>query len=351
MKKIIILVFLSLILTSCFGDSQEVIDAKKDLWIIEKTADDLKEDKAWNVINDLSEDPRISITQISGEPLLKLNPLKYSDFKNWHSKITGTTLWQVDKIKVNFSNENSEYPNDSFVLQKFKSWWNKFQYNANSQFKVLDFGLNKYLFTAYSWDKKSVLELKVLVSLNDDEYLDWKNKKQDSFKKVEETKTKELIWDENDLVFTELPEWGDFWNVVKLWEKSFTYSDIKWFEVKKEIIKKINCGKNEDTGEYFVTEFLQERQNSYYYWNTCRDLIKDKGISFYVIRLDWDKYFYEKHFIDLIHWFYWVYELESWEWVNKDNISEKNKELKEKNKDFTNTEIVDDLFKKIINND
>lgn len=358
MKKIIILVFLTLFLSSCFWDSQEVIKAKKDLWIIkenpkvlqQETPQDLQQKKAKNTINDLSEDPRISITQISGKPLLKLDPLKYSDFKNWYAKITGTTLWQVDKIKVDFSNENSIYPNNSFVLKKFKSWWKTFLYNANSKYKVLDFWLNKYLFTAYSWDSKSVLELKVLVSVNDDEYLDWKTKKQNSFEKQEETKKTELIWDENDLVFTKLPEWGDFWNVVKLWEKSFTYSDIKWLEIKKEILSKINCTKNEDTDEYFVTEFLSDRQKSYYYWNTCRDLIKDKGISFYVIRLDWDKYFYEKHYIDLVHWFYWIYELESWEWVNKDNISEKNKELKAKNREFKNTEIVDNLFKKIINN-
>jgi hypothetical protein len=31
MKKIIISIFLLLALTSCFGDSKEVIDAKKDL--------------------------------------------------------------------------------------------------------------------------------------------------------------------------------------------------------------------------------------------------------------------------------------------------------------------------------
>ncbi|MDQ7009794.1 MAG: hypothetical protein Q9M94_05875, partial [Candidatus Gracilibacteria bacterium] len=121
MKKIIVLVLLSLVLTSCFGDSKEVIDAKKDLGIIEKTVEDLEEDKIEKLSNDLSEDPRISITQISGEVFLKLGDLKYSDFKNGDSKITGVTLGQVDKIKVDFSNENSEYPNDSFVLKKFVS--------------------------------------------------------------------------------------------------------------------------------------------------------------------------------------------------------------------------------------
>ncbi|MDQ7022608.1 MAG: hypothetical protein Q9M97_03645 [Candidatus Gracilibacteria bacterium] len=76
MKKIIVLVLLSLVLTSCFGDSKEVIDAKKDLGIIEKTVEDLEEDKIEKLSNDLSEDPRISITQISGEDIFKIGGFK-----------------------------------------------------------------------------------------------------------------------------------------------------------------------------------------------------------------------------------------------------------------------------------
>ena len=350
MKKIIIVLFLILALTSCFGDSKEVINAKKDLGVIEKTQQDLNNENNQNNIKDLSEDPRISIKQISGKKMIELDKLKYEDFKKWNANITWKTLGKVDKIKVEFSNENSDYPNDSFVLSRFKPGDKTFLYHANSKYKVLDFGLNKYIITAYYWDKKSVLELDVLVSINDDKYIDWKAKKDISKTetKEEETKTKELIWDENDIVFTELPEWWDFWNVVKLWEKSFTYSDIKWLEIKKEIFPKINCGKNPDTDKYYVTEFLWEKLNSYYYWNTCRDLVKDKGFGFFVIRLDWDKYIYEKDYIDLVHWFYWTYELETWTGVTKENIAEKNKELKAKNKDFENIKIVDNLFKKII---
>ncbi len=348
MRKIIISIFLLLALTSCLGDSREVIDAKKDLWIIEKTNEDIQNDR---VNNDLSEDPRISIVHIYGERLLELDNLKYTDFKDGHAKISGKTLWFVEEIQVDFSNETSEYPNDSFVLKKFKSWDDTFTYNANSKFKVLDFGLNKYTFTATANWKKSILELQVLVSANDDEFLKWKTKQENNnFEREEETKTTELIWTEDDLVFAELPEWWEFGSVVKLWEKSFTYSDIKWLEIKKEIFRNISCDINEDTGKYFVTEFLGERLNSFYYWNTCRDLIKDKGVSFYVLRLDWDKYFYEKYYIDLVNWFIWTYELETWTWITRENISEKNKELREKNREFETTEIVDNLFKKIIKN-
>jgi hypothetical protein len=210
----------------------------------------------------------------------------------------------------------------------------------------LDFWLNKYIFTAHTKTGESVLELKVLVSVKDDKYIDWK--KSENLKKSEETLTDKLIWDENDVIFTELPEWWDFGNVIKLWEKSFTYSDIKWFEVKKDVFEKITCSKNEETDTYFVTEFLWDRQKSWYYWNTCRDIIKDEWISFYVTRLDWEDYYYEKHYLDFKHWFYWIYEIEKGQWVDKDNISDKNKELKELNETFTQVEIVDNLFKKII---
>lgn len=354
MKKITLLLFLTLFLSSCFWDSKEVIKAKQDLGIIENTPSfDLveknKEEKSEDLSNK-SDDPRISIKQISGDKILELDKLNYDDFKKWNFKITWKTLWFVSKIKVDFSNENSNYPNDEYILWKFKSWWKKFEYNAYSKYKVLDFWLNKYVFTAFTKKWESILELKVLVSVNDDEYIDWNKdeSQQGGSSSLKETTTDKLIWDENNLVFTELPEWWDFGNVVKLWEKSFTYSDIKWFEVKKEKIETINCGKNEETDTYFLTEFLKNRQNSWYYWNTCRDLIKGKWISFYVIRLEWDNYFYEKHYIDFVHWFYWIYEIEKWQWVTKDNISNKNKELKELNKTFKKTEIVDNLFKKII---
>lgn len=353
-KNIIILIFLSLFLTSCFWDSKEVIKAKQDLWIIENTptfdlVDKTKvEEEKKEENTDVGYDPRISIKQISWEKILELEELKYIDFKNGHAKIIWKTLWFVSKIKVEFSNENSTYPNDDYVLWKFKSWGESFEYNANSKYKVLDFGLNKYIITAFTPGWESILELKVLVSVKDDEYLNWKSEDISDLEKKDETSTNKLIWEENNIVFAELPEWWDFGNVVKLWEKSFTYSDIKWFEVKKEKLENIDCWKNENTNTYFVTEFLWERQNSWYYWNTCRDLIKDNGISFYVTRLSWDDYFYEKHYLDFVHGFYGVYEIEKGQWVDKDNISDKNKELKELNETFKQTEIVDNLFKKII---
>jgi hypothetical protein len=89
--------------------------------------------------------------------------------------------------------------------------------------------------------------------------------------------------------------------------------------------------------------------DSWFYRNTCKEIVKDKWISFYVIRLDWDDYIYEKHYIDYIHWFYWILEIEKWQNVTKNNIAEKNTELKGNNDTFDKTDITDKIFKEIVN--
>ncbi len=45
----------------------------------------------------------------------------------------------VDKIQVLFSNATSNYPDDSYVLQKFKKGDSTFTYMASSKHQVLDF--------------------------------------------------------------------------------------------------------------------------------------------------------------------------------------------------------------------
>lgn len=88
--------------------------------------------------------------------------------------------------------------------------------------------------------------------------------------------------------------------------------------------------------------------NTWFYWNTCRDTIKDKGISYYVIRLtDKENYVYEKHYVDYEHSLYTTYEVQSGTGVTKDNISDKNTELKEINDTLQNVALVDSLVKTI----
>ena len=96
-----------------------------------------------------------------------------------------------------------------------------------------------------------------------------------------------------------------------------------------------------------LTDYLSERMTSWYYWNTCRDIVKDKGIKFNVIRLQGDDYVYERHYIDFVHGFYGVYELETGTGVTSENIADKNNELKLR--EFPSLDIVDDLIKDIVN--
>jgi len=357
MKKILIFLLVALI-SSCsiLWESEKVKKAKEELWIktntpsfdITNNSSNQTQEKNEEKKDDLSDDPRISIKHISWDKVLQFDKLNYFDFKKWYAKIKWKTLSYVSKIEVDFSNPDSPYPNDEFTLKRFKAGWKTFEYNANSKYKVLDFWLNKYTIKAFTKSWVSITEIKVLVSENDDKYLDWTKNDLNS-QKEPETTTSKLIWDENNVVFADLPEWWDFWNVIKLWEKSFTYSDIKWLEIKKQQFEKIDCSKDEENNTYYVTEFLKKRLNNWYYWNTCRDIIKWDWISFYVLRLDGDNnYIYEKHYLDFRHWFYWVYELDKWTWIDKYNISEKNKEFKEKNNNFTQVWVVDNLFKKII---
>ncbi len=357
MKKVVLLLLVSMLLTSCFGDSDEVKKAKQDLGVI-KTEKIINDDTSWEeqedvIVSEELGDPRIQIIQVSGEKLLRLDTLDYKDFKNWYAKITWKTLWQVDKIIVSFSNDESDFPSDWFTLKKFKAWDKNFEYNASSKFKVLDFGINKYRFIAYSWAEKSILELLVVVSENDKRILE-NNGDLSEFEqqKDEEEKSEEKLnedtWIHEEFEASNLPKWWDYGDIIKLWEDSFTYSDIKWLEISKEKLWNVNCWKDEDTSTYFVTELLAEKQKSWYYWNTCRDIIKWKWISFFVTRLEWNNYVYEKHYLDTNHWLYWIYELERWEGATSENLSDKNKELKVKNGDFESLSVVNSLFKKII---
>ncbi len=362
MKKIAIILFFGFLLTSCFWDSDEVIKAKQDLGVIQWTSieESVENNEGsiaiptmWDLM-DIKGDPRIKITQISGEKLLELWDLDYDEFKTWYSKITGTTLGQVDKIIVSFSNEESEFPSDWFTLKKFKGWDTTFEYNASSKFKVLDFGVNQYRFVAYSGTQKSILELLVVVSEDDKRVLEWNASVWDYEESVENVTTQEDT-EENvyeELADGDLPKGWDFWDIVKLWGSSFTYSDIKGLEINTVTDTSIDCSDIDG-----VTSYIKENIAKWPYWNTCRSILKENWVYLYVTKMDQNEYVYEKHYIDPKHWLHWSFELERGElYSTEDELSvterdsllwDKNKELKSKNDDFTQQSITDSLFKKI----
>jgi len=230
LSKLLIFLSISLLLTSCIWESDDVKNAKKELWINGYEKENIVETSSEDIVLDTNSDPRIKVNHISWDNVLEFDELKYDDFKSWSSKISWKTSWIIDKIIVDFSNKDSDFPNDSYKLDRFKKWDETFVYNAKSNFKVLDFWTNKYMVTAYYGDFKSVYEVLILVSENDDKVLDKVDNVETLNEKIKEEEwfTKELIWTENNLVYTDLPKWWDIGNVVKLWENSFTYSDSKW---------------------------------------------------------------------------------------------------------------------------
>ena len=99
-----------------------------------------------------------------------------------------------------------------------------------------------------------------------------------------------IIGTEDSSLEIDLPKSPEFGDPISLGATSITYSNIDTLEISQRSVEATCEG---------LTEFLQETINSWFFWNTCRDIIKDKGISFHVITLETDDtYSYKKHYID-----------------------------------------------------
>ena len=326
MKKIIILGISLVFLGSC-GQSKSDIDAAKQKILGDQASQEVSNDKKAN--EDTQEQMQeksskdIQIVALSGEQFLDFDTISQTSLNSWEVIISGKTNTQVERIEVLFSNPTSKYPDDNYTLQTFTPGDTNFRYVASSRNKVLDFGENSYVFTAKSGE--NISKTKVILVVPDP----------NTEKKGTEP---QLIGVEGNTVLVDLPTSSKYGEPMKLGEASFTYTQIKGLEIKKEIIPQVSC----ET----LTEFLTEKMNTWYYWNTCREIVKDKWIKFNVIRLDGENYIYERHYIDFENGFYGTYELETGTDVTSENIAEKNKKLKEQ--DFPSLEIVDDLMKDIV---
>ena len=309
MKKLSLLLVI-LLLTSCSlfnkNKDDDISKAKQEmLWnenLLDTTGsentDTLEESLTWSeseieeVIENINE-PTTSATPLtSWEALIEIEDLSNKDFYSGEFYINGIVLWVVDKIEVSFSNETSSYPEDLFKLRQFKVWDKKFKYMASSNFKTLDFWLNKYIFTAYSGE--NTYKVKVEINIPEKEVKNPANPQE-----------------------------------ARLTNEIANITDIKDLKVtESENVSEITCESD------VLTNYLVENY-WYTYWNSCRDIIKGKSIWFYVLRLEWEKYFYEKHYIDYDKKLHWILFLEEWTWVTKDSLKEKNYELKDVSYDST----------------
>ena len=329
MKKILLLVTLWLFLASCWNKA-EIDSAKQELLGESTTQEDTT---SWDLTNEdltpeedtVENSSLVQIIPMDANSPLSFNEISEDILTTWEVVISWEAGPDVDKIEVFFTNTNSTFSNDRYVLQTYVKWeWN-FKYIASSKNKVLDFGINEYIFRAYSGiaenETKIILEVPFSTPSREDKGTE-----------------SQLIWGESDSLFIDLPTSTKYGEPILLWEDSFTYTQIKWLEIQKETLWVVSCDG--------VTDFLTDRLSTWYYWNTCRDIVKDKWIKFNVIRLIGEEYVYERHYIDFTKWLYGTYELETGTGIDKDNIEEKNDDLKEK--DFPTIEIVDDLIKDIL---
>lgn len=303
MKKLSLLLVL-LLLTSCslFNKDKEddITKAKEELlWEEITTWDETEilhteeENMNWTWSEDeikediVSSEPTTKVTPLtSGDPLIEIEDLSKKDFYAGEFYINWKVLWNVDKIVVSFSNETSTYPEDLYPLRQFKPGDTRFKYLASSNFKTLDFWLNKYIFTAYSWE--STYKIKIEINIPEKEIKNSSN--------PEETRLSNEI---------------------------ANITDIKNLKVvDNDNVAEITCESD------VLTDYLVENYG-FTYWNSCRDIVKWKSIGFYVLRLEGDDYFYEKHYVDYEKKVYWTLLLESGTWVTKDSIKVKNYELKE----------------------
>lgn len=325
---------MTLFLISC-GNNSDIENAKKELLSdnqIENTSVD-SNDNSQDIQTDSQsldtiQDPlSVQVISLSEQSFLNFDDISNDFMTLWEVEISGNTTTNVESISVLFSNPTSSYPDDNYILLTYEPEEGTFIYRASSRNQVLDYGENNYIFTAKSGDEITQTKIVLYIPSKDDVVQEqWG------------TET-ELIWYEDNTLQIQFPTSSKYGEPIRLGEASFTYSGIKWFEANKEVITSSNCEN--------LSAFLSERITSWYYWNTCRNIVKDFWIKYNIIRLDGEKYIYERHYIDAKHGIYATYELETGTGVSPDTISDKNEELK--GREFPSMQVVDDLMRDIVN--
>jgi hypothetical protein len=345
MKKIVFLSFFFLFLSSC-GTSSQIEQAKQDILNPTENIDSIPQgEKAltntWGELDSstLPTKNSISVHSLSSENYLTFDDMNVSSLNSGEISFRGKAQAWVEKIVVSFQNATSKFPRDEYTLQTFKVWDTNFSYLASSRFQVLDYGTNIYIFTAYKGQESTQTRVEVYIA------------PETPPEKVEISTDvrydEKIIGTENSSINLSLPSSTSYGNPVSTGENSMTYSNIDGFEIEKIDTSTLNCEN--------ISETLKESLSTWFYWNNCRDLISVKEgegkklIGFYVIRLSGEKYIYEKHYVDFVHGLRATMLLETGTGVTKDSIEAKNAELKSKNTSFSQTQLTDDLMKKIGN--
>jgi hypothetical protein len=262
----------------------------------------------------LSDSP-VSIEYLDEKTYIILDSLSEKSINTEEVSVTGKTQsWGIDSIDVQYN---------WGIIQKIKTYNPKeshFTYVASARQKSLDFWKNEYVFTAHLGKDTSQVKMVIM--------LPWESKTMTFVSWLQD------ISASGSVTQTSTGKIED----PKTVPASQIHSLIEWLTISAPILSSLDCSQTDK-----ITEFLLDRY-TWAYWNTCRDTVKEKWISFYVLRLEGDSYMYEKHYYDFVVGRYWIFSLEHGEWLTKEMMGDKNKEFKLK--DFSQiTKKADDYFK------
>ena len=174
--------------------------------------------------------------------------------------------------------------------------------------------------------------------LEDDVTLDiWSEHWQSDTSEIDEVPVASL--EVTEIMELSTPSFLEFWDAVSVSDTSFVYNQVRGLEIfREQQLQEITC---ED-----ITDFLTERLRSWFFWNTCRPIVSERGLKFNVLRLDWENYIYERHYIDTRASLYWVLEIEKWTGIDRENIAEKNTEFRDM--EFPLIEVWDGLMRELL---
>jgi len=157
----------------------------------------------------------------------------------------------------------------------------------------------------------------------------------------------EQISDEqiSSLDISDFPVGVDYGTPQPISSGSISYSDIRGLEISQTTLPDDLTCEN-------ITDYLTENTEGYYWWNTCREIQKDNGISLFFLKLTDEAYIYQKQYFIPQDNLVGIYEIETAETGELEDklsyLKEKNTELKEKNTEYPIIDIVDNLFIEIL---
>ena len=325
----------------------------------QELAEQRENDQIDNNPNVIAQTSNYIIEKVTENQVLSINTTNLDQaVYDWNTAINirGSVEPWVQSIKVEFSNLASSFQNDNYTLQNFSAWDTSFEYNASPEFQVLDSWENSYLFTALTREWESITKLTLIAGSA------WSN----DTNEIQTENAQTEVTNNGSITDVNFPRWN-FGEVIIANNTTAYYSDIKGLEIQKEAnLSRVTCeatqttkevevsGTGETNGEtttevettYNLTEYLVNKYG-FVYWNTCRPFVSATSwITFNVLRLVWNEYKYEKHYLDYNNGIHGILELDSWTDITRANIATKNTEFRDTS--YPITPISDQLFTSII---